>query len=236
MDILRFDIFNKPGLIHGCSTKSWGKQTNFELFAKTLGSDINRMVFSKQTHSLNIRKVTSADKGKGPVLARDYDDVDGMITSEAGIMLVCFTADCVPVLLYDPKTPAIGVAHAGWRGTLGRITALTIEKMTKEFGTNPKDILAGIGPSIGPCCFEVGPEVYTQFEEHLPYFSGNNESEKPIIDLWETNRRILESAGVPSENIEIMGLCTKCRQDLFYSHRVSGTDRGAMTSAMEISL
>ena len=123
-------------------------------------------------------------------------------------------ADCVPVLMYDSRMRVIAAVHAGWRGTVGRIAAQTVERMQDEFGCDPRDVIVGIGPSIGPCCFEVGEEVVEAAREGL----GNYQ-----LNLWEANRRQLRQVGVEDARIEVAGICTVCHHDQFFSYR---GDRG----------
>ena len=164
---------------------------------------------------------------------------DAIITRQRDIALATSSADCVPVLLYDPVRDAIGIAHAGWRGTARGIVFATIDAMREEFGCQPGDIYAGIGPSIGPCCYGVSEEVQSLFMGRIEFdvqptaeryrnlvressvFSvrGHAHRNSLMLDLWETNRNQLLMAGVLSEHIELPGICTSCEKDRFYSHR-----------------
>ena len=136
-------------------------------------------------------------------------------------------ADCVPVLMYDPRVRVIAAVHAGWRGTVGRITAKTVERMREEFGCEPRDVIVGIGPSIGPCCFEVGEEVVEAAREGLGDLTGliepGKQAGKYLLNLWEANRRQLRQVGVEDIRIEVAGICTVCHHDRFFSYR---GDRG----------
>ena len=136
-------------------------------------------------------------------------------------------ADCVPVLMYDPRMRVIAAVHAGWRGTVGRIAAKTVERMREKFGCDPRDMLVGIGPSIGPCCFEVGEEVVEAALEGLGDLKGLVETGKHPgkyqLNLWEANCRQLRQVGVEDARIEVAGICTVCHHDQFFSYR---GDRG----------
>jgi len=164
---------------------------------------------------------------------------DAIITQQRGVGLALSSADCVPVMYYYPVQEVIGMAHAGWRGTARGIAAATIEAMSEQFGSQPRDIYAGIGPSIGPCCYEVSEEVQQlfygqqQFSE-LPtaekyrnlvresaVFIRKQRSEQTrlYLDLWETNRNQLLMAGLLPEHIELPGICTSCEKERFFSHR-----------------
>lgn len=162
---------------------------------------------------------------------------DAIITAREGVPLVMRYADCVPILLFDPVRRVLGMAHAGWRGTVAGAGVATAQAMVDQFGCNPDDILAGIGPSIGPCCYEVGPEVVEQVHAafggsdgliHLANKNGGNSR----FDLWEANRRTLEQVGI--RQIEMSGICSSCNTHEFYSHRAEAgqTGRFAMLAVM----
>lgn len=164
---------------------------------------------------------------------------DALITRRRGIALTMSTADCVPLLFYDPVTEAIGVAHAGWRGTARGIAAATVAAMSEQFGTRPADLLAGVGPSIGPCCYEVSEEVRQLFLgerafDELPtearfrqlvadaavFETVELEGKSSLrLNLWETNRQQLLFAGLLPAHIELPDICTSCAKDRFFSHR-----------------
>ena len=203
---------------------------NFSRFCGAVGLSAARLVISDQQHHTAIRNVTAADAGKGFSVPRDFSDVDGLLTDEPGITLCTQYADCVPLFFFDPKKRVVGMSHAGWRGTAAQIGAVTVERMTRDYGCDPRDILAGIAPSIGPCCFEVDRPVYEAFCA-LPQFDEEcyrRRGEKFDLDLWEINRRILLSAGVTAQHITITDLCTRCHPDEFWSHRTAGTVRGSL--------
>ena len=136
---------------------------NYRRVAKALGCAVEDIVCSDQTHTANVRRVTQADRGKGVVFPRDYTDVDGLITNEQGIALATFYADCVPLYMVDTVNKAIGLSHSGWRGTVQRIGAVTLQEMAKAYGTNPCDVKVAIGPSICQECYEVSEDVALEF-------------------------------------------------------------------------
>ena len=138
---------------------------NFTRMAAALGVERDRMVVSHQTHTVNLRRVTLEDAGKGVIRERDYRDIDGLITDVPGLTLVTFYADCVPLYLLDPVNRAIGLSHSGWRGTVKRMGQVTVDAMKEAFGTKPEDLIACVGPSICRDCFEVGGEVVEEFRE-----------------------------------------------------------------------
>lgn len=204
---------------------------NFRRVAQALGCGVVDFVCSDQTHTTNVRKVTKADRGKGVVTAKDYTDVDGLVTDETGIVLATFYADCVPLYLVDTRRRAIGLAHSGWRGTAGRMGACTLEAMKEAYGTQAADVVAAIGPSICGDCYEVGGDVAEQFagafpdalEKQILIPKGGG---KYLLDLWKANYDVFLQAGVPKEHIYVTDLCTCCNPDYLFSHRASGGKRG----------
>lgn len=209
---------------------------NYTRMAAALQVDRDRMVVSYQTHTVNVRRVTEADEGKGVIRDRDYRDVDGLITDVPGLTLVTFYADCVPLYLVDPVRRAVGLSHSGWRGTVRRMGRVTLEAMKEAFGTKPQDVIAAIGPSICRDCFEVGEEVTEEFKKafHSRYqdelYCPNGKPGKYQLDLWKANEIILQEAGVWSENIHTTNICTMCNSDYLFSHRRVGEERGNLAA------
>ena len=204
---------------------------NFKVICSELGTTIEESVLSSQTHKTDIRMITSGDKGKGLVKDRDYSDVDGLVTDQIGIALFTFYADCVPLFFLDSKRKVVGVAHGGWRGTVDKIAGNMISIMSDEYGCNPKDVLVGIGPSIGACCYEVNRDVFDRFDENFKDVSKiltSIDDEKWTLDLWEANKSVLEESGVLEENITISKLCTSCNNDMFFSYRKEDGKTGRM--------
>jgi YfiH family protein len=213
------------GLHRGDNPKN--VEENFRILADALGIEPEDFVLTKQIHSDIVVKVGRADRGKHMVEGAS-PECDALITGEPGVALVVFTADCTPILLWDPVTGAVGAAHAGWRGTAMGIAAKTVEAMVKEFGCEPANIRAAIGPNIGFCCFETDRDVPDAMVEALgedvkPYIRPNGE--KYYVNLKEINALWLRRAGV--EEIEISDACTVCRSDVFWSHRVTRGQRGS---------
>lgn len=204
--------------------RSVGGATNRQRLAQTIGFEIDRLVTGEQTHSLNIAVVTDADAGRGSV---DIDSripcTDALITNRRGIALMVLTADCVPVLLYDPATHSAAAIHAGWRGTANGIIGLTVKKMVDEFGSKPENLIAAIGPCIGACCFEVGDDVAVHFSQWPDTILRRSEWPRPHIDLVLANRFQLGQADVPASNIESLDECTKCGPCSLFSHRRNQT-------------
>ena len=206
---------------------------NYRRIGKAVGFSCEDLVLSDQTHTTHVRRVTGADRGKGFTRPRDYRDVDGLITDEPGLVLATFYADCVPLFFLDPVHRAIGLSHSGWRGTVGRMGQATLEAMKREFGTNPAQVLAGIGPSICQDCYEVSRDVIEEFQKAFPpryweelYREQEGSKEKYQLDLWRANERILLDAGVLPEHLSVTNLCTCCNSSLLFSHRACRGKRG----------
>lgn len=206
---------------------------NFDIICSALGVKKEDCVTLRQVHSTRI--ITADERIKGMGFRNDMEriEADGFVTDKRGIVLVTFHADCVPLYFVDTENRAIGMAHAGWRGTADGMAEEMVKRMGKEFGTKPENIKAAVGPSIGRCCFQVDVPVVEIFREKYDFadrFIVKDESAegKYKIDLWGINRQLLINNGVAAENIEIGGICTKCRPDTFYSHRVMGEKRGTM--------
>lgn len=211
---------------------------NYKRFCGSAGFDYNTLVASAQDHHTFVRAVTSADHGVGIYKPRDMESVDALITNEPGVTLVTYYADCTPLFFVDTKNRAIGLAHAGWRGTVGRIGEKVVKKMTELYGTDPKNIKAAIGPAISVCCYEVDDPCAAHFfalkDLHSEHFIFPKCGGKYMLDLLETNRQILVAAGVPRDNITVSDVCTKCNSDLLWSHRATGGRRGTMAAMMSL--
>lgn len=200
---------------------------NYSRIARVLGCDPGDFVCTDQTHTVNIRKATSEDRGKGIVRAKDYQDVDGLITNTEGIVLAAYFADCVPVYFADPAVRAVGLCHSGWRGTAGRIGERMLVQMQEEFGSRPEDVWAAIGPSICGACYEVDEDVAHVFKRDFnSTVVREKDNGKYELDLWQANREILLEAGIRPEHLEVTDICTCCNPELLFSHRASRGRRG----------
>lgn len=212
---------------------------NYRRFCGAAGFGFGSLVSSAQDHHTAIRRVGKEQRGVGIWRPQDMTSVDGLVTDEPGVTLVTHYADCVPIFLLDPKRRAIGLAHAGWRGTAAKIAAAAVTAMAEEFGSCPRDILAGIGPSIGLCCFEVDAPVRDAFaaltELRPEEFIRDDGNGKYHVDLWEANRRILTQAGVPDSSVTAAGICTKCNANILFSHRATGGKRGGLAAFLELT-
>lgn len=210
---------------------------NFDLFCAAIRVNPEDVVISAQTHTANVKIVTAADRGRGITRDKEFTDVDGLITADPYVVLCTQYADCVPLFFVDPVKRVVATSHAGWRGTASGIAAVTVEKMVSAFGCNPADVLAGIGPSIGHCCFEVDSpvfEAFTQVEVFDDTCYTENGGGKYHIDLWQVNRNWMLKAGLLPEHITVTDLCTRCRPDVFWSHRATGGVRGSLAAFIAI--
>lgn len=211
---------------------------NYKRLCKSAGFDYKNLVASSQDHNTFVRSVTVEDKGVGIYKPRDIKSVDALITNEKGITLVTYYADCTPLFFVDTKNRAIGLAHAGWRGTVGRIGEKVVKKMSELYGTKPSDIVAAIGPAISVCCYEVDLPCAENFFklENLDSskFVFPMKNGKFMIDLLETNRQILVNCGVNHQNITLSDICTNCHSDLLWSHRATKGHRGTMSAFMSL--
>jgi len=260
---------SQPWLVHGFSTRVCGNSKTFSLNYGSAAGETNRQRFLEAVAGSLARKF------KLVALQQVHSDVihhieksrkvraagDGMISNVPGLLLAIQTADCLPVLLADPVHHAVGVFHAGWRGTLARIVEKGVGLMRTKFGTDPRQIVVAIGPGIHSCCYRVGKELQEQFDSQFPYAaalfhevadSGEIEKKYPLLflnkrapghgepgtelhlDLFEANRRQLLEAGVPAESIEASPLCTASNTDLLFSYRAEGSTTGRMMAVIGI--
>jgi len=207
-------------------------KTNRALACQALGIDPGLLVAGNQVHGDIVRVVGENDKGRGAFSEKDaLPGTDALATAAVGLPLASFYADCVPIFLLDPVNRVVALAHAGWKGTALSIGKKTVEKMAVAFGTDPRDCLAGVGPSIGPCCYEVDEQVISQFRgviSGLPDLAGAVSPGKWKLNLWEANRRVLLAAGLKTENIVSACICTSCQSDLFFSYRAHKGKTGRM--------
>lgn len=243
-------------LIHGFSTKHGGVsegeftslnlgfnrgdedgrvEENYRRLAEVMEIPFESLVLSKQIHETKIEKVTYEEKGNGIIYPNKWESADGIYTTELDIALVTHYADCVPLFFYSKAHQIIGLAHAGWRGTVGEIGPKMIEIWTDQEKIDRDTIEVAIGPSIGPCCFEVHEDVaeafMQKFLEHIDIVE-KLESGKYKINLWEYNRQLLIEAGVQPEKIYMSQICTCCGHETFYSHRYTQGKRGTLGAIM----
>ncbi|RJE90756.1 peptidoglycan editing factor PgeF [Paenibacillus sp. 1011MAR3C5] len=214
---------------------------NRKRVTEALGWPFEAWTCAEQVHGNRVAKVTLAERGKGKERMDDtITGCDALMTDVPGVLLTSFYADCVPLYFYAPDQGAVALAHAGWRGTVGEIAAMTVEAMEEAYGVQRERIFAAIGPSIGDCCYEVDGPVMTEVdrvmrelnlpEEEQASCMQRKENGKASLNLKELNRQIMIKAGILPSRIELTTWCTGCRTDLFYSYRVEGGKTGRMAS------
>jgi YfiH family protein len=209
----------------------------WDLVAASAGSSGDHLFRIKQVHGRTVRVVRAADKPVGG--GEERPEADAIISDVPGAVLAVQVADCVPMLLADPRTGVAGAVHAGWRGTSAAIAPATIETLRREFNTRPQDVVVALGPSIGACCYEVGVELMDAFRaagatdpQLARWFSRNGHSLR--LDLWQVNYDQLVAAGVSPENIYLSRLCTQTHADTFDSYRAEGSRAGRMVAAIQV--
>ncbi len=208
---------------------------NRHIFAKNLGLSSEQFVFMRQVHGDVIRQAGADDAGRGfDSWARGLEDCDGLMTAERGLALCVGHADCLAILMLDPQTGLMGVAHAGWRGAEMRIAAKLAQSFLGQSGADPKRFWVGLGPCLGPCHLELSEAQYRLFEKQ----AGHESFCTPLkdghfnLDLWACVGRQLKDLGIPEQNIEIQRLCTACHPLEFFSHRRDQGKTGRMLSVM----
>lgn len=248
---LSYPMLEETGIVHhGFSTKLGGVskgcwatmnisttrgddpedvEENQRRIARAIGVKPEDMTFTNQTHTTNVAVVRAENKG------RRFMETDGMITNVPGICLVTFYADCVPLLFLDPVKKVVASSHSGWRGTVNRMGQVTVEKMQKEFGCDPKNILACVGPSICQECYEVSEDVIDMFranfrESEYDRLFYAKENGKFQLDLWKANELVLTDAGIRPEHMAVTNVCTCCNPELLFSHRASKGKRGNLAA------
>ena len=211
---------------------------NYRRFFAAIGADGRRIAMTNQVHGGVVRCITTADLHGDPYDKVGYE-ADGLMTDLPGVALVIYSADCIPILFYDPVRRVIAAVHAGWRGTAAGIASTAVERMRDVFGSRPEDILAAIGPGIGPDCFETHEDVpnamtaalSTAVLRHIKI----KENGKFAVDLKNINAMRLEQAGLERSHIAVSQVCTSCNPDKFWSHRKLGTSRGSMAAAIQLT-
>lgn len=232
-------IFSSMNFSFGRGDDDNAIRENYRRMGEAAGFSVEDVVASNQTHTTNVRLVGEADRGNGVARPNAFQDVDGMITDTPGLVLATFYADCVPLYFIDPVHKAIGLSHSGWRGTVGKIGRVTIEKMKEQFGSEPGDILTAIGPSICQDCYEVSEDVILEFrksfeEKYWNRLFFRKENGKYQLNLWEANRIVFLESGVREEHISMPGICTCCNPQLLFSHRASFGKRGNLAAFLGI--
>jgi len=252
LPLLHYPLLEKTGIVEHCfSTRMGGVSEgmfaslnfsftrgdeeqavmeNYNRLSQVFGKTTNDFICTDQTHTTTVRQVGKKEAGFGVTREKEYTDVDGLITNEPGVILATFYADCVPLYFVDPVHKAIGLSHSGWRGTVERMGKKTLEAMNHAYGTNPKHVIAAIGPSICQDCYEISEDVaehfYKEFEGYGEEILTNKGNGKYQLDLWRTNEILLLEAGIQPENLAVTNICTCCNYEKLFSHRASYGKRG----------
>jgi YfiH family protein len=213
-------------------------QQNLQKLLHRFDIDQSRLIYPFQTHGAVVKAI---DESFFNYSAQErvalLNGVDALVTNLPKLCVAVTTADCVPILLYDSKQRVVAAIHAGWRGTCARIVEKTIDLMKLNYGTNPIDVIASIGVSISPDAYKVGEELVTEFENH--HFESSiifkHTRQGLYLDLWAANKWLLEGCGVPSDHIEIAGICSFAQSDQFFSARKLGIQSGRMLSGIMIN-
>ena len=234
MKYIKFNIFEEYSdvLAHGITERGTDfmhvncNSTAFKdskaMLSHELGVMDRDLFFINQVHDKNIKVVDETT-------TNGIEDFDGLITATRGKVLCTCFADCVPLLFFDPVNSVVASVHSGWKGTIKLIGQETVFKMINEFGCKARDILVGIGPSIGPCCFEVKEDTFEQFRRKLS-IGAFEDNGKLFVDLWNSNIFMLTQVGIRRENIECKGICTCCHSDRFYSYRKGDKESGRFSA------
>ncbi len=239
-----------PEVVHGVTTRHGGVSSgqystlnltksvgdapeaveeNLRRVAEAVGFTRADLVSPTQRHTANVQRVGKGDRGS------ICEGCDTLITDAPGVPILLRYADCTPILIYDPAHRAFAVVHSGWRGTMQAAARVAVEALTATYGSRPADMVAGVGPSIGPCCYEVGDDVVNAAHAAFGETNGllsDGPNVRKHFDLWAANRRWLEEAGVGQ--IEVGGLCTACRMDEFYSYRANKGKTGHFGAVMAL--
>lgn len=252
--------FGGEGFLHGFSTRRGGVSegpyeslnvgmhsgddpsrvvTNRSLLFADMGWALEAAVFLRQVHGVRVVRVDASHRGAGAFSPLGVAaNADGMITDEPGMALAVLCADCAPVYLFDPGRPAVGLLHAGWRGTVGGIVGKALEAMEGSFGSEPGRLLAAIGPAIGPCCYPVGGDVAEQFAAaglSSALRAPDEETGQWRVDLGAALRQQLLDAGLSPDNISSADVCTSCQEQLFFSHRRMEGTAGRMAAVIGLT-
>jgi YfiH family protein len=249
-------LSNIPGIVHGVTYRvpGFGKAdgnvgqgaprdaedawNSRQAWAAAIGFDPATIVGLSQIHGSAVILATVCDAGKGATPgSSSAGAADALITKDTDVTLMTLHADCLPILVVDPKLPAVAAIHAGWRGTVENVAGSTIRAMVDQFGSDPSHLVAFLGPSIRPCCYQVGPEVASAWSER----NGRGTSgaliaidDGWILDLPTANMQLLMAAGLREANIEVSDICTKCNGDRWFSHRGQGPETGRFAAFIAI--
>lgn len=210
----------------------WNQNNIFDDISQVISVPKEKIYSAKQVHGTDIIIIKEQYNSDVKI-----EEVDGLITNIRGIALSTYHADCVPIYFYDKTNMVIGMAHAGWKGTLNNIAHAMVNNMVKNFKSRPEDIQVALGPSIGVCCYEIGEEVAILFKERYPNNSHIlvEKGNKIYLDLWNVNIINLKNAGIRQENIYLSDYCTSCNTDTVYSYRKEKGTTNRMLAVISLS-
>ncbi|SKC01293.1 conserved hypothetical protein [Lachnospiraceae bacterium] len=231
------DIFKSLNLAHNRGDKTENIVENFKLIGEAMEMPAENMVYAQQTHTTTVLTVDHTRCGMGVLKDRDFHDVDALVTDDPGVVLVTGHADCIPLFFVDPVHKAIGLAHAGWKGTINNIAAEVIREMYRSFKTDPEELVVVIGPGVCGNCYEVGEDVASQFRKKYDTNVIRTKVSVPgkyTLDLHLANMYNMQRAGVPEENIHVSDVCTMENPDVLFSHRATDGKRGGCCAFLEI--
>ena len=211
---------------------------NYKIICSALNFDMNKLVRAQQVHGNFIKKITYNDVKNKEFKELVYDSSDGFITDIPGVVLTTSHADCMPIFMFDEHKKVVGLAHAGWRGTVAKIALKLAETFVNEYGSSKMDLFCAIGPGIGKCCFEVLKSVLSEFENleiDNFYIKSKSNPDKAYIDISEVNKKLLLNFGIDERNIFKSDVCSSCNKDLLFSHRATQGLRGNNLAFISIS-
>lgn len=221
--------FESMNLSFSCGDESKDVMKNYEIFCNALGFDMSKIVRTKQVHENEIEIISKKDVIDKKFEKEVLKTADGMVTNVPGVILSTRHADCLAIFMIDPILKVVGLAHAGWRGTVAKIAKSLLNAFVNHYGSNPKNIVCALGPGIGQCCFEVDENTFDEFKKMNPPDFDNcyiKKADKFNIDTLKVNKRLLTDSGVEAKNIFECDVCTCCNHDLLFSHRASKGKRG----------
>ena len=204
----------------------------WRVLADTLGVDLGSLIRMRQVHCADVFEARSERAAGGPAPLSEWPEADIAVTDDPSVALSVRAADCVPILLGDRRTGAVAAIHAGWKGTAAGAAMVAVKSLTSRYGTEPEDVIAAVGPCIGPCCYEVGPELPAHFSSHPDASAWFTSGATLHLDLWRATRDQLARAGIPLPQIHISGLCTFDHPALFHSYRRDGGSAGRLVAAI----
>jgi polyphenol oxidase len=207
---------------HCFGTRELGAESGL---AHALGVESDAFVRMRQVHCADV--FVAQKQGEQP-----WPEADIAVTDDPSLAVSVRVADCVPILLADRRTGAVAAIHAGWKGTAAGAAIVAVQNLTSRYGTNPEDVVAAVGPSIGPCCYEVGPDLASHFSSHPEAATWFTSDAKPHLDLWRATRDQLVRAGLPLQQIHVCELCTVDHPVLFHSYRRDGKNAGRLVAAI----